>query len=82
MANLFSAFYVKMAKDVIRAVALMRMAAAQGLDAALLKLTDFYQHGAVASGIAKDYQECLRMSLLSANQGYYLPACFKAGWHH
>jgi TPR repeat protein len=71
----------KVAKDVIRAVALMRMAAAQGLDAALLKLAEFYQHGAVASGIAKDDQECLRLSQLSANQGY-LPACFKAGDHH
>ena len=71
----------KVAKDVIRAVALVRMAAAQGLDAALLKLADFYEHGKDAGGIAKDDQECLRLSLLSANQGY-LPACYKAGFHH
>jgi hypothetical protein len=71
----------KVAKDVIRAVALVRMAAAQGLDAALLKLADFYEHGVDAGGIAKDDQECLRLSLLSANQGY-LPACYLAGFHH
>ena len=71
----------KVAKDVIRAVALVRMAAAQGLDAALLKLADFYEHGADAGGIAKDDQEYLRLCLLSASQGY-LPACSEAGRHY
>jgi TPR repeat protein len=68
----------KVAKDVIRAVALMRMAAAQGLDAALLKLAKFYHDG--TGGIAKDDQEYSRWLLLSANQGY-APACNEAGEH-
>ena len=69
------------AKDVIQAVALVRMAAAQGLDAALLKLASFYRCGIDPGGIAEDHQECLRLLLLSASQGY-LPACYEAGGHY
>ena len=59
-------------------VALVRMAAAQGLDAALFKLANFYYYrDAESEDIAKDDQESLRLLLLSANQGY-LPALFRA----
>lgn len=64
-------------KDVIQAVALVRMAAAQGLDAALLKLAHFYHYGTNEGGIAKDEQEYSRLVLLSAIQGY-APACNEA----
>jgi TPR repeat protein len=73
------------AKDGIQAVAHVRMAAAQGLDAALLKLAEFYNHGTMyyfgTEDIAKDDQEFLRLLLLSASQGY-LPALFSAGRHY
>ena len=60
----------------------MRMAAAQGLDAALFKLANFYYYrDAESEDIAKDDQESLRLLLLSANQGY-LPAFFQAGRHY
>ena len=56
----------------------MRMAAAQGLDAALFKLASFYYYrDAESEDIVKDDQESLRLLLLSANQGY-LPALFRA----
>ncbi len=67
-------------KDVIQAVMLVRMAAAQGFDAALLKLANFYHVGTKTGGIAKDDQEYSRWLLLSANQGY-APAYNKAGDH-
>ena len=65
-------------KDVNQAVALVRMAAAQGLDAALLKLAHFYHYGTNEGGMAKDEQEYSRLVLLSADQGY-APACNEAG---
>ena len=65
-------------KDVIQAARLVRMAAAQGLDAALLKLAHFYHYGTNEGGIAKDDQEYSRLVLLSADQGY-APACNEAG---
>jgi hypothetical protein len=75
------------AKDAIQTVAHVRMAAAQGLDAALLKLSEFYTHAHGTKyyfgkeDIAKDDQESLRLLLLSANQGYF-PAFFQAGRHY
>ena len=56
-------------------------AAAQGLDAALFKLANFYYRDAESEDIAKDDQESLRLLLLSASQGY-LPALFGAGSHY
>jgi hypothetical protein len=70
---------VEVAKDEIQSAALVRMAAAQGLDAALLKLAIFYGRG--TGDIAQGDQESLRLLLLSANQGY-LPDFLQAGNHY
>jgi TPR repeat protein len=70
---------VEVAKDKIQSVALVRMAAAQVLDAALHKLAIFYGRG--TGDIVQDDKEGLRVLLLSAKQGY-LPAFLQAGNHY
>jgi hypothetical protein len=68
---------VEVAKDKIQSVALVRIAAAQGLDAALHKLAIFYGRG--TGDIVQEDKEGLRLFCFAALCQPRISSCFLAG---
>ncbi len=70
-----------LAQDFAQALALYRLAAAQGLDGAEYRLGYMYHYG---EGVARDDAEALRLYQLAAAQGsplalYWVAFCFEEG---